>query len=96
MQDYFEGRTGPEPLGASLGRFNTTGLASDRYVFRVASLRNVAETAPYFHDGSAATLEDAVSTMGRVQLGEELSNDQVGLLVDFLDSLTGTFHGSPL
>lgn len=96
MRDYFAGRAGPPPAGAALGRFNTTNSASDRYVFRVASLRNVTETAPYFHDGSASTLEEAIATMGRVQLGEELDATQIGLLFDFLGSLTGTFKGSPL
>ncbi|HEY3235321.1 MAG TPA: cytochrome c peroxidase [Polyangiaceae bacterium] len=96
MRDYFAERGGPPPASAELGRFNTTGNPSDRFVFRVPSLRNVARTAPYFHDGSAPTLEQAVTTMARVQLGEHLSPDQVSLIVGFLRTLTGTFRGSPL
>lgn len=57
-------------------------------MFRVPSLRNVAVTAPYFHDGSAATLDEAVRKMGRVQLGVQLSDDEVDRLVAFLGTLT--------
>src|SRR5690606_322913 len=57
---------------ADLGRFTVTGRESDRYVFRVPSLRNVALTAPYMHDGSAPTLARAVEIMGRSQLGIDL------------------------
>jgi cytochrome c peroxidase len=78
-----------EPRKADFGRFNVTGKESDRFVFRVPSLRNVELTAPYFHDGSAATLEDAVRVMGRVQLGRPLANDDVRRLVAFLKTLTG-------
>jgi cytochrome c peroxidase len=53
-------------------------------VFAVPQLRNVAHTAPYFHDGSVETLEEAVELMGRQQLGEELSEDVIGDVVAFL------------
>jgi cytochrome c peroxidase len=65
-------------------------------VVRVPSLRNVAVTAPYFHDGSAATLEDAVSRMAAAQLDRTLTDQQVGLLVAFLKTLTGNYRGSPV
>ena len=65
-------------------------------VLRVPSLRNVAVTAPYFHDGSARTLSDAVSTMARGQLGRDLSRDQVEMIVAFLGTLTGRYEGKPL
>ena len=65
-------------------------------VVRVPSLRNVAATAPYFHDGSAATLEEAVSRMAAAQLDRTLTDQQVGLLVAFLKTLTGNYRGSPL
>jgi len=58
-------------------------------VFRVASLRNVAMTPPYFHDGSVATLPEAVKVMARVQLGVTLSDAETGDIVAFLQSLTG-------
>jgi cytochrome c peroxidase len=77
---------------ADLGRFALTHRTEDRFVFRVPSLRNVAVTAPYFHDGSAATLHQAVQEMGRVQLGKTLSSQEVGLIVQFLRTLTGE-HG---
>jgi cytochrome c peroxidase len=52
-------------------------------------LRNVAKTAPYFHDGSVASLDAAVRVMARLQLGRTLSEDEVRAIVAFLDSLTG-------
>jgi cytochrome c peroxidase len=71
------------------GRFALTGNEADRFVFRVPSLRNVELTAPYFHDGSAATLEDAVRVMARVQLGRPLADEDVSRVVLFLKTLTG-------
>ena len=65
-------------------------------VLRVPSLRNVAVTPPYFHDGSAPTLEDAVRKMAAAQLDRTLSEDQVGSIVAFLRTLTGTYRGSPV
>jgi cytochrome c peroxidase len=79
-----------------LGRLTITGKAADRHVFRVPSLRNVAVTAPYFHDGSAATLAEAVEIMGRSQLGRKLSQEDIGRIVAFLQTLTGTYQGRPL
>jgi cytochrome c peroxidase len=71
------------------GRFDVTNDPADTYVFKVPSLRNVAMTPPYFHDGSAATLPDAVRIMARVQLGKTLSEEQLTRIVTFLQSLTG-------
>ena len=68
----------------------------DRYVFRVPSLRNVGVTAPYFHDGSASTLEQAVTVMGRKQLGRILTEQDINLIVKFLHTLTGDYPGQPL
>ncbi len=90
MMNYFEDRASTRPsTKADLGRFNVTGREEDRYVFKVPSLRNVAETAPYFHDGSVASLKETVAIMGRYQLGRELSADEVDLLISFLKTLTG-------
>jgi cytochrome c peroxidase len=72
-----------------VGRENVTGAAEDRHVFKVPSLRNVAKTGPYFHDGSIATLEEVVPIMGYHQLGQKLSDEQVSDIVAFLGSLTG-------
>ena len=75
--------------GKDLGRYEVTKKEEDRSAFRVQSWRNVALTAPYFHDGSAETLEEAVRTMARMQLGKKLSKRQVGDITAFLKSLTG-------
>ena len=72
-----------------LGRYEVTKLESDKYVFKVPSLRNIEKTAPYFHDGSITKLEDAVKLMASHQLGKELSSKEVGKIVTFLKSLTG-------
>jgi cytochrome c peroxidase len=66
-----------------------TNNPDDLYVFRVPSLRNVAMTAPYFHDGSVAALPDAVRVMARVQLGVTLTDTDTRDIVAFLESLTG-------
>jgi cytochrome c peroxidase len=81
---------------ADLGRFTVTGVESDRHVFRVPSLRNVAVTAPYFHDGRTASLGEAVKIMARNQLGQELDQRDADLIVEFLGTLTGEYRGRPL
>lgn len=65
-------------------------------LYKVPSLRNVALTAPYFHDGRVNTLPEAVRTMGDVQLCRALSNEEVEQIVAFLLSLTGTYEGKSL
>lgn len=77
--------------GGDVGRADVTGREADRYVFRIAPLRNVAETAPYFHDGSASTLHEAVSVMGSAQLARTFNDEEVAQIVAFLESLTGEF-----
>lgn len=86
LKDYFAGR---EISEADLGLFLVTRREEDKHVFRVASLRNVALTAPYFHDGSVKTLEEAVRIMSEYQLGRPLDDEQTKLIVAFLGSLTG-------
>ncbi len=71
------------------GRFVVTKTADDEYVYRAAPLRNVALTRPYFHSGKVWDLGQAVAIMGSSQLGEELGDGDVKLIVAFLDSLTG-------
>jgi cytochrome c peroxidase len=78
------------------GRYNHTNKEADRYVFKVPSLRNVALTAPYLHDGSAATLDDAVNVMFKYQLGRTGSREETELIVRFLRTLTGELDGKPL
>jgi len=72
-----------------LGRFSITKNEADRFVFKVPSLRNSEKTAPYFHDGSVATLEEAVKLMGKHQLGRDLTKEDTASIVTFLRSLTG-------
>jgi cytochrome c peroxidase len=74
---------------ADNGRFNVTHQESNRYFFKVPTLRNVALTAPYLHDGTQRTLPDVVRVMARYQLGRELDAAQVERLVAFLNALTG-------
>jgi cytochrome c peroxidase len=81
---------------ADLGRFNITQNEADRYIFRVPSLRNVALTPPYFHDGSAETLEAAIAVMTQYQLGRTLSQEQIERIAEFLRTLTGDYRGKPL
>ncbi len=92
--DYFADRG--KITDADLGRFNVTHNEADRYLFRVPSLRNVALTPPYFHDGSAKTLEQAVAVMAKYQLGRPLDKAQIKLITQFLSSLTGEYAGKPL
>ncbi|MGB5400906.1 MAG: cytochrome-c peroxidase, partial [Thermoanaerobaculia bacterium] len=84
--DYWE-HTGSEKIDE--GRFTVTEDETDKFVFRVASLRNVAETAPYFHDGSVESLDEAIRIMVTVQLGVDLTDEEVENLAAFLRSLTG-------
>jgi cytochrome c peroxidase len=92
----FPEAVGDRGLQADQGRYKLTGVPRDRGVFRVPSLRNVAATAPYFHDGRARTLEVAIDTMARAQLGRTLSQEEIGLIAGFLHTLTGEHRGRPV
>lgn len=72
------------------GKFTVTGNPADMFVFKVPSLRNISKTAPYFHDGKAATLEEAVSQMAWLQLNRKLSVEEVEDIVQFLGALDNT------
>ena len=81
-----------EPYKASSpaeGRVAVTGKDADRFNFKVPTLRNVELTYPYFHDGAADTLSEAVDTMGRVQLGKKFTPEENAKIVAFLKTLTG-------
>jgi len=87
-----------KPRGAASAgqdRIAATG-AEGGQLYRVPSLRNVAVTAPYFHNGYTSSLAEAVEIMGRSQLGRDLSSDDVRLIVQFLNTLTGEYEGRPL
>jgi cytochrome c peroxidase len=94
MGDYFKARG--NPVESDLGRYLVTKDEEDRNVFKVPSLRNVAVTAPYFHDASAKTLEDAVDVMFKFQLGRVPSDDDQHLIILFFKTLTGEWEGKPL
>ena len=83
------GTVEPWPSQADPGRFAVTGEEADRMMFKVPSLRNVAETGPYFHDGSVSTLWEAVQLMDMHQLGRALTDDQIRSIVVYLEALTG-------
>lgn len=71
------------------GRFAVTNTSSDKYVYKVPTLRNIALTAPYFHTGTSWDLRQAVAVMGTSQLGVQLKADEIDKITDFLGSLTG-------
>ncbi|MDV7187498.1 cytochrome-c peroxidase [Lutibacter sp. TH_r2] len=71
------------------GKFEVTKKEGDKYIFKSPSLRNIAKTYPYFHDGSVNDLKDAVSIMGKIQLNKEFTPDELDAMVAFLNSLTG-------
>lgn len=92
--DYFAARG--NLTDADNGRFSVTKKDSDKHKFKVPTLRNVALTFPYFHDGTKTDLKEVVKLMGRHQLGKELADRDVELIVKFLQTLTGTLDGKPL
>lgn len=71
------------------GRVAVTGKDADRFNFKVPTLRNVELTYPYFHDGAAKTLTEAVDIMGRLQLGRTFNKEENAQIVAFLHTLTG-------
>lgn len=85
-QDYWKA-TGSKQTDAGL--FESSNKEEDKYQFRVSTLRNIEKTAPYFHDGSMASLGEAVRVMAKVQLDQELNDTQIQSIVAFLSSLTG-------
>lgn len=87
LVEPYSKHTRSEPLDD--GRYAATKDEADRFVFKVPGLRNVSRTPPYFHDGSVDDLEMAVWVMGKVQLGRSLSEEELGDIKAFLDSLTG-------
>jgi cytochrome c peroxidase len=92
MGDYFKDRGTPQ-TDADLGRYAVTKRESDRHVFKVPSLRNLTLTAPYFHDGSATTIPQAVEVMAKYQLGRPMDPTSLRAISRFLESLTGDQPG---
>jgi cytochrome c peroxidase len=77
------------------GRSKITGNAADDMMFKVPSLRNIEKTGPYFHDGSVADLDVAITMMGHHQLGKELGKEDVAKIHTFLGALTGPLPTIP-
>ena len=92
---YFADR-GMELTNEDNGRYKETQLERDRHRFKVPGLRNVEHTWPYYHDGTRHTLEEAVRDMAVYQSGVELSDEQTGQIVSFLNTLTGEYNGVPI
>jgi len=78
-------------LSADKGREEATGKAADAHMFRVPTLRNITDTAPYFHNGSVNDLSEAVALMAKTQLNKDLSETEVKDIVAFLGALTGQY-----
>ena len=87
LNEYFKRRG--NITEADLGRYNVTGNPADRHAFKVPSLRMAVHTAPYLHDGSAATLRDAVDAMFEFQLGREAPDEDKEAIVAFIKTLAG-------
>jgi cytochrome c peroxidase len=93
--DYFQARR-DVMTPADDGRYNVTKDEADRHYFKVPTLRNVAKTSPYFHDGQKRTLQGAVDAMATYQLGAPLPQDDLQDVVRFLETLTGEYDGKAL
>jgi cytochrome c peroxidase len=93
MGDYFANRA---LTPADQGRYNVTQQEADRFRFKVPSLRNVEHTAPYFHDGSAPTLDAALDVMFRYQLGRRPASGDKELIIEFLKTLSARPHNDYL
>jgi cytochrome c peroxidase len=87
VYDNYWNMTGSDPIDE--GRFKETGNEADKYMFKVPTLRNVAMTYPYFHDGSVEKLEDAVKIIAKLNLNKDLTEEETRSIVIFLNTLTG-------
>jgi len=87
VYDNYWTLTGSDPIDE--GRFKETGIEADKYMFKVPTLRNVAMTYPYFHDGSVDKLEDAVKIIAKLNLNKDLTEEEIKSVVIFLNTLTG-------
>lgn len=79
-------------LKRDLGRFNITKKNRDKYRFKVPSLRLVTKTAPYFHNGSVKTLNEAIKIMAKYQLLRDIQDADVELIIEFLKTLAGKYQ----
>jgi cytochrome c peroxidase len=88
------GAATPYPDTADPGRYKVTQKETDRMVFKVPPLRNVAQTAPYFHNGKIATLQEAVRQMGEYQAGRKIGDSDAQAIMTWLNTLTGDLPGN--
>lgn len=93
--DYFATRK-RVPNDADMGLFNFTKNTDDKHKFKVPTLRNIAQTHPYFHDGSAKSLEEAITLMSKHQIGKNFNAAEVDQIAAFLATLTGEYQGALL
>lgn len=77
-------------LDQDLGRYDVTKAEGDKHMFRVPTLRNIAQTSPYFHNGSVVELKEAIKVMAKLQLNKDLDDETAGKIEVFLNALTGT------
>ncbi|TDF41448.1 cytochrome B6 [Alteromonadaceae bacterium M269] len=94
FSDYYQD-SDKTPREADLGRYNITGNKRDKFFFRVPSLRNVAVTAPYLHNGSIDSLDEVIRIMGVYQLGREIPESDRRDIEAFLNTLTGQYNDQP-
>lgn len=94
FKDYYDYHNSLKHI--DFGRYNHTGNEIDLHVFRVPSLRLVVLTPPYFHDGSAATLKEAIKIMAEYQLGRNIPDHDIELIISFLKTLPGEYNGHPV
>ena len=97
--NYFQDREQFKKAGLTdgdNGRWAQTGVERDRHRFKTPTLRNVELTYPYYHDGSVATLEEAVRMMATYEVGVELSTEEINIITNFLKSLNGQYEGKTL
>ena len=83
------GMVKPWPDPSDPGRFKVTHSESDKFLFKVPSLRNIEKTAPYFHDGKTPTLQAAIAKMADYQMGRTLSDAEIQSIATWMNSLTG-------
>ena len=93
--NYFDYR-GTGLTDGDNGRYAVTKNEQDRHRFKTPTLRNVMLTPPYMHDGSIATVEDAIRIMHQFQIGKNISSDETKSIVAFLNTLTGEYNGKLL
>ncbi len=87
MGVYQQYNRNPKPT--DLGLYQITQKEEDRFVFRVPTLRNIHQSPPYFHDGSANTLQKAIELMGRYQINVDIPQRDIELIEAFLASMDG-------